>query len=694
MRGAAARDADGDGAATATRTGARRLRRRADRAGALGVVSAVTLQAVPGVRAARRGGAGHPHRRDRGLRRAHDLDRPRRVLLVPAHRRAPAKRNTRVPLEEGLAPLPRWRAVWDDEILANGAFAGVVAAGRRVPALVPPLARLSARALGARTWTDHSHRVFVSRRRVRFREMEYAVPRADAARRARRAAPRARGRTTGGSPFPVEVRVAAADDIPLSTASGRDTAYIAAHVPAGTDPGPWFAALEAIAGAVGGRPHWGKLHGLDAAVAARPGIRGSTSSSRCGTGSTRPASSPTPTSTGCSARPPVALRWRPSLPRRSTVAAVPTVPVGRAWTARFALIWLGSVGGAARAGPAAAAAPAGRRRPGAQGARLRAGQRPGRPRRAGRAAAVRRAVRPHPQPVGAPPRLGRRRASRATSPGCCSPAPPGPGSRWRRRWLVAQLGMYAAMAGLTATIADDVPPEQRGAVSAAVYGPQALGIVVGLGLVTAVGGSAGRRVPAAGRRCSSSPRCPGCCGPARRRRGAAAGRGRSASALRATWLAPGRHPDYAWAFAGRLLVNLGNALGTTYLLYFLTDGLRVADPEGSLLVLTLVYLVATVAATWGGGVLSDRTGRRRVFVAGAAVLQALACARPGRGPELAERAGRRAAARRRVRRLHVGRPGAGHPGAARPAGGGRRAGRHERRRRRPAGAGPAAGRAW
>jgi MFS family permease len=98
------------------------------------------------------------------------------------------------------------------------------------------------------------------------------------------------------------------------------------------------------------------------------------------------------------------------------------------------------------------------------------------------------------------------------------------------------------------------------------------------------------------------------------------------AALRATWTAPLRHPDYAWAFAGRLLVNLGNALGTTYLLYFLTDGLRVADPEGSLLVLTLVYLVATVAATWGGGVLSDRTGRRRVFVAGAAVLQALACA--------------------------------------------------------------------
>ena len=99
-----------------------------------------------------------------------------------------------------------------------------------------------------------------------------------------------------------------------------------------------------------------------------------------------------------------------------------------------------------------------------------------------------------------------------------------------------------------------------------------------------------------------------------------------AAAVRATWEAPTRSPDYAWAFAGRLLVSLGNALGTTYLLYFLDDGLRVDDPEGALLVLTLVYLVATVTATWAGGVLSDRSGRRRVFVGWAAVLQALACA--------------------------------------------------------------------
>lgn len=175
------------------------------------------------------------------------------------------KCNTRVPLEAGLQPLPRWRAVWDDEILANAAFAGVVAAGRRVPALVPPLARVSARALGARSWTDHSHRVFVSRRRVRFLETEWALPcevAADVLGELRRLHECSDWR----SAFPVEVRVAAPDDIPLSTAHGRATAYIAAHVPAGTDPGPWFAAVEEVAGGAGGRPHWGKLHGLDAAA--------------------------------------------------------------------------------------------------------------------------------------------------------------------------------------------------------------------------------------------------------------------------------------------------------------------------------------------------------------------------------------------------------------------------------------------
>ncbi|RBY89304.1 D-arabinono-1,4-lactone oxidase [Blastococcus sp. TF02A-30] len=233
--------------------------------GALGVLSTVTLQAVPAFAL----------RADEGPGRLPALLEDFDAFMTstdhvefywfPHTDRCLVKRNTRVPLSDGLSPLPRWRAFWDDEVLANAGLGAVVATGRRVPALVPRLARISAGALGERTLTDTSHRVFVSRRRVRFREMEYAVPRAAGAELLREIG---RAVDTAGwrIPFPVEVRVAAADDIPLSTASGRDVAYVAVHVPARSDPGDYFTTVEAIATAMGGRPHWGKLHGLDAAA--------------------------------------------------------------------------------------------------------------------------------------------------------------------------------------------------------------------------------------------------------------------------------------------------------------------------------------------------------------------------------------------------------------------------------------------
>ena len=66
--------------------------------------------------------------------------------------------------------------------------------------------------------------------------------------------------------FPVEVRVAAPDDLWLSTAYRRPTAYVAVHQYRGMPFRDWFDAFQSIAGAVGGRPHWGKMHHLDAEV--------------------------------------------------------------------------------------------------------------------------------------------------------------------------------------------------------------------------------------------------------------------------------------------------------------------------------------------------------------------------------------------------------------------------------------------
>ncbi|MEU6171767.1 D-arabinono-1,4-lactone oxidase [Streptantibioticus parmotrematis] len=165
------------------------------------------------------------------------------------------------------APLPALRGWLDDELLSNGVFQAVCALGKAVPAAIPGIARVSSRALSARTYTDTAYKVFTSPRRVRFVEMEYAVPR-EAAVPALRELKSMVERSDLRISFPVEVRVAPADDLTLSTASGRDSAYIAVHMYRGSRYQEYFTAVERIMTAHQGRPHWGKLHTRDAAYLA------------------------------------------------------------------------------------------------------------------------------------------------------------------------------------------------------------------------------------------------------------------------------------------------------------------------------------------------------------------------------------------------------------------------------------------
>lgn len=160
-------------------------------------------------------------------------------------------------------PLSRVRGWVDDELLSNGVFQAACSLGRAAPVTVPTIARVSSRALSARTYSDIPYKVFTSPRRVRFLEMEYALPR-EAAMRALAELKTMTESSRLRVSFPVEVRTAPADDIPLSTASGRDTAYLAMHVYRGTPHEAYFTAAERIMTAHGGRPHWGKLHSRDA----------------------------------------------------------------------------------------------------------------------------------------------------------------------------------------------------------------------------------------------------------------------------------------------------------------------------------------------------------------------------------------------------------------------------------------------
>ncbi|GAA3157170.1 D-arabinono-1,4-lactone oxidase [Streptomyces echinatus] len=176
------------------------------------------------------------------------------------------KRNNRSAGPE--QPVGRLAGWFEDEFLSNGVFQAAQWAGRAAPATIPAIARVSSKALSARTYTDIPYKVFTSPRRVRFLEMEYAVPRAalvETLRELRAMVDRSGLRVS----FPVEVRTAPADDIALSTASGRDSAYIAVHMFRGTPYQAYFTAAERIFTAHEGRPHWGKVHTRDAEYLAR-----------------------------------------------------------------------------------------------------------------------------------------------------------------------------------------------------------------------------------------------------------------------------------------------------------------------------------------------------------------------------------------------------------------------------------------
>jgi FAD/FMN-containing dehydrogenase len=156
-------------------------------------------------------------------------------------------------------PLGRMRYLLDDEFLSNTLFGATCRLGHAVPAVIKTVNSAAGRALGARSYVDAAYKVFTSPRRVRFKEQEYAVPREslrDVLGEVRALFARRDWRIS----FPIEVRVTPADDVWLSTAYGRDSAYIAIHVYHASAHQEYFRDIEAVMTAVGGRPHWGKMH--------------------------------------------------------------------------------------------------------------------------------------------------------------------------------------------------------------------------------------------------------------------------------------------------------------------------------------------------------------------------------------------------------------------------------------------------
>ena len=232
--------------------------------GALGVLSTVTLQCVPAFTLA---ADERPMPVEEVLARFGEFAAANdhfEFYWFPYGKNALVKRNNRVTGSGGPGPMPGWRRFLEYEVMENAAFGALCRTGRAVPATIKPLNRFAAATLSRRSYSARSHEVFVTPRRVRFVESEYAVPRAalvDVLTELRAGV----GRLPHPVMFPVEVRVAAADEVWLSTAYGRDSAYVAIHQYVGLPYEDYFRLFESIVTTVGGRPHWGKMHTRDAA---------------------------------------------------------------------------------------------------------------------------------------------------------------------------------------------------------------------------------------------------------------------------------------------------------------------------------------------------------------------------------------------------------------------------------------------
>lgn len=156
------------------------------------------------------------------------------------------------------APRGLWRA-FQDVMIENGALWALCQVARVMPSACPTLCRLAASGVPAHDQVAASHDLYATTRAVRFNESEYNIPAESlpaVLTRVREVIERERFATN----FPLEIRYVAADDIPLSPAHGRASAYVAAHMYAGMPFHDYFTALTEIHDAYGGRPHWGKWH--------------------------------------------------------------------------------------------------------------------------------------------------------------------------------------------------------------------------------------------------------------------------------------------------------------------------------------------------------------------------------------------------------------------------------------------------
>ncbi|MEV6603390.1 MFS transporter [Kutzneria sp. NPDC051319] len=192
-------------------------------------------------------------------------------------------------------------------------------------------------------------------------------------------------------------------------------------------------------------------------------------------------------------------------------------------------------------------------------------------------------------------------------------------------WSLVQAGLNGMLASLTSALPDRVPVEQRAEVGGFIGISQMLGTVAGAALVSVVitslaGGYAACAVLVVLGALAFVRFTPDAALPRRFRPG-----GGLRQMLGALWISPAKHPDFGWGWGTHFMVNLGNALGTLYLLYFLADAVHYqGDPVDGLLILMVLYGIALTIGALVAGRMSDKSGRRKPYVVASSVVMAVA----------------------------------------------------------------------
>jgi MFS family permease len=189
-------------------------------------------------------------------------------------------------------------------------------------------------------------------------------------------------------------------------------------------------------------------------------------------------------------------------------------------------------------------------------------------------------------------------------------------------WCIAQLMYNAALAALVATVPDHVPVRQRGLISGLVGGALPIGLVAGTYIVKAVNPSTAGMV--------LLPAGIGLIGvlafavflPDRPASPEAVPPYRLATFLETFWVNPRKHPDFAWVWFSRVWLWLGISICALYQVYYLIFHLHKSPAQIPSLVLTstLIGASAILLSSIVGGRISDKLGRRKVFIVLAGLL--------------------------------------------------------------------------